>query len=226
MKNLEKKVNKFQKTFEKQFVATVPDANVFRLLVNKNFNFKNKNILDIGIGYGANLLEFKNRGAKIFGIDIRSKILKHIVKKNSLNSKNFFANDLNINFPNLKKKMDLVLCKDTIYYLNKNKQFFLFKNIDKILNKNGYFLFQYIQSQFQQKNKDNYSFSLNNKPYFKLLLKFFDKKNPIVFLKEKHIKKLIKHTKLKIKNNFFDISMNIKNQKVIISVNRFILLQK
>ena len=64
MKNLEKKVSKFQKTFEKRFKAIIPDANVFRLLLNKNFNFKNKNILDIGIGYGANLLEFKNRGAK------------------------------------------------------------------------------------------------------------------------------------------------------------------
>lgn len=226
MKNLEKKVSKFQKTFDKSHKLYTYDDNVFRLIVNNNFNFKKKNILDIGIGNGANLLEFKNRGAKIFGIDIRTKVLKQFFKKNRLNPKNFYTNDLNINFPKIKKKMDLVLCKDTLYYLKKDKQFALFENIEKILNKNGYFLFQYIQFQYQKKNKKSYSFNLNDESEFKPLPKFFDKKNPISFLKKKHIENLIKYTKLKVKNNIFDFSTHIRKHKVFILINRFILLQK
>jgi len=227
MKNLDKKVVKYYKKFDKKLVTAAPSETVFRLLGNNNFSFKSKNILDVGIGYGDNLLEFKRRGGKIFGIDIRKKVLKLFIKKNNLNSKNFFSSDLNKNFPKINKKMDLVLCKDTIYYLKPRSQFILFDKVDEILKKGGYFLFQYIQCQLKQNyNKNFFSFNLNKKSDFRSLEKYSDSKNPINFLTKNHIKKLLKHKKFKIKSNTFDISTHIKNRKIIISINRFILLQK
>ena len=76
IKNLDKKVSKYYKNLDKKLSYAVPNETIFRLLVDSNFNFKNKKILDIGIGNGDNLLEFKRRGGIIFGIDIRKKILR------------------------------------------------------------------------------------------------------------------------------------------------------
>ena len=59
---LDKKVSKYMKNLDTRLGYTVPNETVFRLLSDSNFNFKNKKILDIGIGNGDNLLEFQRRG--------------------------------------------------------------------------------------------------------------------------------------------------------------------
>lgn len=150
IKKLDEKVSQYYKNLDTRLGCTVPNETVFRLLRNSNFNFKNKKILDIGIGNGDNLLEFQRRGGIIFGVDIRKKILQLFIKKNKANPKNYFHCDLNKNFPKINKKMDLVLCKDTVYYLKPERQFVIFDNVNKILKKNGFFLFQYIQTQLKQ----------------------------------------------------------------------------
>ena len=194
---------------------------------NNKIKFKKKNVLDIGIGNGDNLLEFKRRKANIFGVDIRRKITKIFVNKNNLKIENFFCCDLNYNFPKINKKIDLVLCKDTLYYLTKNRQFILFDEIDKILKKNGYFLIQYIQAQLIKKSKGKFlSFNLNKKSDYKEQKKYFEKNNPLPFLHEKHIIKLIKSKNFTLRNSVFDINTHIKNKKTYIIINRFLLLQK
>ena len=225
-KDLTKIVSKFYKARDTKLNYTVPNETVFRLLKNCNFNYKNKNILDIGIGNGDNLLEFKRRGGKIFGLDIRKKILKLFIKKNKQSSKNYFISDLNINFPKINKKMDLVLCKDTIYYLKPERQFALFYEVNKILKKNSFFIFQYIQTQLKFSSKNFFSYNLGNKTEFKSLKGWFKKKNPILFLKNKHIKKLISNKNFRIKKNIFDITVHAKSKNLIYTINRFILLQK
>tara|TARA_B100000401_G_C52759368_1_gene697346 strand:- start:680 stop:1387 length:708 start_codon:yes stop_codon:yes gene_type:complete len=228
IKNLDKKVSKYYKKLDKKVGNSVPNETVFRLLGNNNFNCKNKRILDIGIGNGDNLLEFRRREhCEIFGIDIKKKVLKIFINQNNLNPKNFFSCDLNYNFPKIKKKMDLILCKDTIYYVEQNRQLVLFDEVYKNLKKGGFFLMQYIQCQFKQKpKKKEFSFNLNNKTEFEKLNKYFQIKNPIPFLENKHIMKLIKYKKFQLINNIFDISTHTKNKKIVLTVNRFLLFKK
>ena len=227
MKNLDKKVSKYYKSFDNKLNYSVPNETIFRILGNNKITFKKKNVLDIGIGNGDNLLEFKRRKANIFGVDIRRKITKIFVNENNLKIENFFCCDLNYNFPKINKKIDLVLCKDTLYYLTKNRQFILFDEIDKILKKNGYFLIQYIQAQLIKKSKGKFlSFNLNKKSDYKEQKKYFEKNNPLPFLNEKHIIKLIKSKNFTLRNSVFDINTHIKNKKTYIIINRFLLLQK
>ena len=217
------KVKKFYTKLNKKLNFCVPNETIFRFISEFNFDFKKKNCLDIGIGNGDNLLEFKRRGANIFGIDIRDKIIEIFIKKNKLKRKNFFNCDLNENFPEIKKKIDLCLMKDTLYYINHKRRNILFNKIYKILKKNGFFLFQYIQSEYIVK-KDNlfsYNFTKNSKK----LKSFHLRDNPIIFIKEQEIKNLILDNKFKIKSSIFDINTHTKNRKII-TVNRYFLLQK
>lgn len=226
IKKLDEKVSKYYKNLDTKLNYTVPNETVFRLLGNTNFNFKNKKILDIGIGSGDNLLEFQRRGGIIFGIDIRKKILELFIKKNNQNPKNFFYCDLNKNFPKINKNFDLVLCKDTIYYLKTERQFDIFDNVNKILKKNGFFLFQYIQAQLKQNSKNFFSYNLSKKSLFNNLDSYMNKQNPLPFLKNHHIKKLLKNKHFKINKNIFSIDIHTKNKKAVYTINRFILLQK
>jgi 2-polyprenyl-3-methyl-5-hydroxy-6-metoxy-1,4-benzoquinol methylase len=225
IKKIDEKVSKYYKKLDTRLGYTVPNETVFRLLVDSSFNFKSK-ILDIGIGNGDNLLEFQRRGATIFGIDIRKKILQVFIKKNKQNSKNYFHCDLNKNFPKINKKMDLVLCKDTIYYLKPERQFVIFDNVNNILKKNGFFLFQYIQAQLKQNSKNFFSFNLSKKSLFHNMNSYMNKQNPIPFLKNQHIKKLLNNKNFRIKKNIFDINIHTKSKKAVYTINRFILLQK
>ena len=226
IKNLDTKVRKFYKKIDTKLNYSVPNETIFRLLGDSYFNYKNKKILDIGIGNGDNLLEFKRRKGIIFGIDIRIKLLKLFIKKNKLNPKNFFYCDLNKFFIKINKKMDLVLCKDVIYYLKIKKQFLLIDEVSKILKKNGYFLFQYIQCQLKQNSNNFFSFNLGNKSIFKKMKSYMNKENPIPFLSNEHIKKLLSNKNFKVKKNVFDINIHTKDKKKIYTINRFILLQK
>lgn len=199
IKKLDEKVIKYYKNLDTRLGYTVPNETVFRLLGDSNFNFKNKKILDIGIGNGDNLLEFQHREGIIFGIDIRKKILELFIKKNKQNPKNYFHCDLNKNFPKINEKMDLVLCKDTIYYLKTERQFVIFDNVNKILKKNGLFLFQYIQTQLKQNSKNFFSFNLSKKSLFHNMNSYMNKQNPLPFLKISILKNYLRIKTLKLK---------------------------
>jgi ubiquinone/menaquinone biosynthesis C-methylase UbiE len=224
IKNLENKVNNYFKTIENKIEFNVPNETVFRLMGNYNYQFKNKNCLDLGIGHGDNLLEFKRRGANIFGVDIRKNIIKNFIKKNKLNSNNFFYADLNDNFPFIDKKMNFVICKDTLYYLTKPQQFKLFKNVYDILDKEGYFLFQYIVAHLKPKKKNLFGYDLI-KDNVKLK-KYFKKKNPITFLDDQHILKLLNSENFKLIDNTMDICTHVTKKNKFISVNKYFLLMK
>ena len=216
-----KKVTEFYNKWNPKKFYYVPNETLFRLLNNYKFNFKGKNCLDIGIGNGDNLIECKKRGANIFGIDIKKDLISQIKKKNK---KQFFVCDLNYNFPNIKDPIDLCYTKDTIYYLTEERQLKLFKEIYNILKKNGYFLFQYIQSELKVKYKNKFSYNLNNKIIKNYI--FQDKKNPVRYLKDKEIKRLITSQKFQFVDSVFDISTHLYKKDKIIRINRYFLLKK
>ena len=222
-KNFKNKVKNYWKKLDNEKNYTVPNETIFRLLSHGKFNFKNKKILDIGIGDGANLLEFYKRGAEIYGTDIREGMIKKFYKTYGFSSKNYFIADLNYQFPDLKMKMDFINCKDTICYLDKNKQFDFIKNCQKHIKKDGFFLFQYIQKQLVKENID--MFDYNFKRNHTQLKVYFNKSNPIPFLSNNHIKDLIKDSGMKIEKSIFDITTHTKSKKQIIDINRYFLLR-
>ena len=116
-----KEVKKYWNKLESENLDMCASFTLFRLLKNNNnFKFKNTNILDVGFGEGQNLVEFKKRGANIHGIELRKEKIKKItlskIKKN-----NFYHCDLNISFPKLNKKFNLIFSLDTFQLFNKIK---------------------------------------------------------------------------------------------------------
>ncbi len=223
-KNFKSKVKNYWKKLDNERNFTVPNETIFRLLNHRKFNLNKKNVLDIGIGDGANLLEFHKRGAKIYGIDIREGMLKKFYKKYNFPKKNYIAADLNFYFPKFKKKMDLINCKDTICYLESKKHYDFLISCKKNLNKNGFLLFQYIQKQLIKKNQNYFDYNLKRN-YSELKI-YFNKSNPIPFLKDSHVKKLIKKSGMKVEKSIFDITTHTRGKKKIVDINRFFLLRK
>jgi predicted nicotinamide N-methyase len=205
----------------------IPNETIFRMLSNNNFIINSKNILDIGMGGGTDLIEFFNRGANIYGVDLRDKVLNYFCSYYKINRKNFFQCDLNNSFPNIKSKFDLIYFKDVLYYIDPAKHFSIIDSCKKILKNNGYILIQYIQKHFKKiKHKDLLDFDLYKQSKYKKINKYFDKKNPIVFLDDSHIISLIKYSKMILKSSVFDLRTHIYNGKTFIDLNRYIMLQK
>ncbi len=221
-KNYKKIVSKYWQKTDSLIDASVPNETLIRLIGNLKFKYKRKRVLDVGIGDGANLIEFKKRGASIFGIDIRKKKIFDFCKKNYLPRKNFYISDLNYNFPKIKRNFDLIICKDTFYYLDYNRQLPFLKFCKKILNQKGYFVLQFIQAELKEKKKKklfDYSLSKN----FKKEKKYHEKNNPVNILTFGRIKNLINASKFKLKVNIFDVSTHLKNKKFV-TVNRYLVL--
>ena len=221
-KNYKKVVSKYWQKTDSKINASVPNETLIRLIGNLKFSYKRKKVLDVGIGDGANLIEFKKRGSSIFGIDIRKKKILDFCKKNHLTRKNFYVSDLNYNFPKIKKNFDLIVCKDTFYYLDYNRHLPFLKFCKKILNKKGYFILQFIQAELKEKKKKklfDYSLSKN----FKKETKYHERNNPINILTRGYINNLIQSSKFKLKVNIFDVSTHLKDKKFV-TINRYLVL--
>lgn len=162
-----------------------PNVSLHRFLGESNFKYKGKDILEIGFGHGADLLESKKRGSNVYGLDININSVK-IVKKKITNVKKIDCSKEKIPF---KKKFDLIYHRDLIYYLSNKEIIFMQKNIFKKLKENGIYVFQYIEGDYQSfkktlKEKNN--FNLNISKNFKRK-KFSEKENPVRFLKLKNL---------------------------------------
>ncbi len=157
-----------------------PNVSLFRFLGEYGFKFKNKKILELGFFHGADLLEFKKRESKIFGIDINASAVKKL--QQIIPKKQVKQIDLGINKIPFLEKFDLVYSRDFIYYLNNNEIIFHLINFFNSLKKGGLYLFQFIEKDFiYSKNKShNYCFKI------KSLNKSFDeKKNHVKFFNSK-----------------------------------------
>ncbi len=201
---------------------SVPNETVFRIIGNLKLKIKNKKILDLGYGTGSNLREFHKRGGKIYGADIRKESIFKMIKEFKSLKKNFLICDFNSAFPEFKNKMDLMLCKDTYYYIKEKNRINFLINCKKNLNKNGIIILQYIQNFLvQDYNRKDFSINLNTVAKTK---KYFQRGNNIKLIQTNKILGEINKAKLKIKTNLFDISTHLKNKKYI-SINRYIILK-
>ena len=60
---------------------TSANISLFRFLGEYGFRFKNKKVLELGFGHGANLIEFYKRKSNTYGIDINLEAVLVLSKK-------------------------------------------------------------------------------------------------------------------------------------------------
>lgn len=221
-------INKYWINLNKEKLHMCPNISLFRIFSQHNIKLSRQNVLDIGFGEGQNLLECRNRGAKVFGIELRKKKIDDLHKKHKISKKNLFKCDLNENFPHINKKFKVIFSLDTINYITFENQIKLFDNVYNHLSNEGFFLFQYPQVQLKQIKKKNFLDFWIDKNKYQVRKKFYPTVNPVVFLPNKQIDNLIKFNKKKFKllSSTFDIGTFSKTDSSSITINRFLLLKK
>lgn len=84
-------------------------------LIEKHFNIENKNIVDIGSGYGGTLRNFINERNKLFSIDLNIDRLKF--QKSLLKNVNFICADVNM-LPLKNIFFDIIILQDSIEHFD------------------------------------------------------------------------------------------------------------
>lgn len=129
-------------------------------------NVKNKNVLDLGCGPGIHAKILTKKGAKVIGID-NSNVSIEIAKKESPKSK-FFVGDIE-KLPFNSKKFDIVFSAMVIGHLkNWNKTF---KEVNRVLKKNGIFVFSIYNPFKEVLNKKKWMFKK-----FRIIENYFDER--------------------------------------------------
>lgn len=100
---------------------------------------KNKKVLDIGCGFGWFELNVLNRGVKkIVGLELSEEDLS-TVKKHVKNNKVFFTTGSAINLPFKDKAFDTVVAWEVVEHIPKNTEDKMFKEVFRVLKKDGVF---------------------------------------------------------------------------------------
>jgi len=119
-------------------------------------------VLDIACGAGRHSLELARRGFEVTGLDL-SKFLISEAKKNLKNAKEknlhvkFFIKDMrNFNFRN---SFDIAVNIFTSfgYFENDRENFRVIENVSRSLKKKGYFLFDFLNKSYLEKNLVTFS---------------------------------------------------------------------
>lgn len=205
---------------KRQFKASSHNISLFRFLGHYGFNCKNKNILDVGCGEGADLIEFRRRGSNVYGVDINIPSLTRLQK--IIGKSKIKLNDETNKIIPFSIKFNLIYSIDFIFYLSEQEINSHFKSSHKSLKKNGIFLFRYIEEDLltKKKIKNKYNFEKN---YIKKT--FSEKDNPIKFYNMQFYEKILNDNGFKIKGTKFLIeSYGIEEKKV--RINKYILCTK
>jgi ubiquinone/menaquinone biosynthesis C-methylase UbiE len=128
----------------KNIINEIPPDNLDgRLLISSSFvqtdDIKNKNVLDVGCGYGwFEKYALKNAVKKVCGIEVTSndlKTAKNYVKDKRCEFK--IGSALEIPYPN--NFFDTIVCWDVIEHIPKNTEEKMFREINRVLKKKGTF---------------------------------------------------------------------------------------
>ncbi len=133
--------------------------NLLKLILDNIKIPSNANILDAACGNGRHSLKFAELGYNVIGFDL-SKTLLQVAQKNKSLSKynpNYLCSDIR-EIP-IKFFFSLILNLFTSFgYFNSDEEnFSLFKYASKYLNKNGYFIFDYLNPTYVKNNLINIS---------------------------------------------------------------------
>ncbi len=135
----------------KNILKEKPSTNLKgRLRYSVNFvddrDIKNKEILDIGCGYGWCELDFLNRGVKkIYGIEISNEDLdtaREFVKDSRVS----FITGSAIKIPLPDNSIDTIVAWEVIEHIPSNTEEKMFKEVERVLKKGGVF---YLSTPYQ-----------------------------------------------------------------------------
>jgi SAM-dependent methyltransferase len=130
--------NKWDQIYVKKIHHSVWPWNEVISTVKKNYKDKNKNILELGCGFGANIPFFLSEKYKYYGLDFSKIAIERLKKKYPiLKQKLILADITKHNFFNFKKKFGIVLDRGTLTHLKDKEIVELFKKLKKITNKNS-----------------------------------------------------------------------------------------
>jgi len=104
--------------------------------VKRNYATLNKyslKCLDLGCGYGNNLLFLKEEGFDCYGIDFS----EHVISTINLNLKNKLTCGSLVDLPYKNNFFDFCIDRSSIQHNPKNDIFLIFKEIHRVLKKNG-----------------------------------------------------------------------------------------
>jgi ubiquinone/menaquinone biosynthesis C-methylase UbiE len=114
---------------------------------------KNKTILDMGCGFGDHAKKLSKKGfKKLVGFDI-SPTLVQFSQNQKIPRTTFYVHDMNKKLKEKSSKYDLVYSSLAIHYISKIKQ--LFREVHRILKKNGEFVFTTQHPIFAMLNQNN-----------------------------------------------------------------------
>ncbi len=129
----------WDKIFKKYKWGKYPDLSLVRFL-SKNFNLKNKRVLELGVGTGANLNFFIEKKLKVFGID-GSKVALKIANKNLKRKKKFIKlvqGDI-IKLPYQNNFFDYIIDCECLYANSLKDTKKILSEVNRVLKKGGYF---------------------------------------------------------------------------------------
>ncbi len=114
----------------------------------KNVDFKKKNILDFGCGDGSLLSKKFSKISKFIGIDINSKMIE--VAKSKFKGRNikFYKGDVNELSKVTSNSIDIFLALNVLAYFKDSEEKKFYRNLKRVLKKNGYFLVTHSNSCF------------------------------------------------------------------------------
>lgn len=129
----------WDKIFKKYKWGKYPDLSLVRFL-SKNLNLKNKRVLELGVGTGANLNFFIEKKLKVFGID-GSKVALKIANKNFKRKKKFIKlvqGDI-IKLPYQNNFFDYIIDCECLYANSLKDTKKILSEVNRVLKKGGYF---------------------------------------------------------------------------------------
>ena len=129
----------WDKIFKKYKWGKYPDLSLVRFL-SKNLNLKNKRVLELCVGTGANLNFFIEKKLKVFGID-GSKVALKIANKNLKRKKKFIKlvqGDI-IKLPYQNNFFDYIIDCECLYANSLKDTKKILSEVNRVLKKGGYF---------------------------------------------------------------------------------------
>jgi len=137
MKVINKNAQVWNKLYRDGLFMSYPSEIMVKCIYYYFLDIKNKKILDMGCGSGANLIHLIKMGAKGYGCDISSesvKLVRKRLKQQNLSGEIKISND---KLPFEDSFFDIIVCWTTLYYGNLKIIQNLIKEIKRILKPNG-----------------------------------------------------------------------------------------
>lgn len=116
----------------------------------KEFNLNRKKSLDIGSGKGRNSIFLAQKGFNVVGIEMVQEAIdfaqKKVEKLNLSRKVKFINQNIGLKLPFKNNSFDLIIDMITMHLLNKKEREIYFKEIVRLLNHGGFFVFYTISS--------------------------------------------------------------------------------